>query len=714
MKWLKQNIALVYFLIIFIINIFFTTLPLLNTLHYEVSFINAILLSFLSGLLTLSFLKEGIGGIKIFPNRIYLRKIISFLIIPFVISFISTIFCQQCPISDGIYFYLVITFPSVIIGSIIALLAYFVSAKYKYPLFVIFWLFLTLGFLPELYFNPQIYFYNPIFAYFPGVMYDINIEITKELILYRIFNVLFSIGVWFLLIETIDRKRSSKFVVITIVMMFYLTFSFYKVELDLATDTSKIESELTTKIETEHFEISLPPNISEREIELVKINHEFYYNELKKLLGTEPTQKIKSFLFESGAQKKRLFGANNADVAKLWMNQIYLNYNNYDNSLKHEIAHIFSAEFANGFFKMPAMYNPGLLEGYAMAIENNYDDFDIDYLAKLAYKNGFKISLKNLFSNFSFFMQTSSITYIYAGSFIKYLVDNYGLEKVNEIYSTLNFEQIINKSLDELEIVYFDYLEKLPIKGSKHKANLYFGRTPLVKKYCARATEKELKNSWEHVNEKHYTIALKKFEKIYEYSNSYNSLLGVVTCNNYLEQYSESVNILENNIKSFQGSAHYYNLEFLLADALIMNDKRESSKVYLDSLIIQNPRTDYRNAATIRKILLAKNDLASFKKQTIPRRDSTIIKYIQEKESRIEIVSKLLNENSTDEILQIYLRMKFTDRENYSSKFNKVIELCSNHKYSSDTYFQLSKFAFNNLDFETSKKYAELALTNAE
>lgn len=670
---------------------------MLNTLHYEVSILNSILLSFLSGLLTLSFLKHDESWIKIFTNKTYFYSLLIFLIVPFIISFVSTIFCQDCPISDGIYFYLIITVPSVLIGSTVGLFASFITTKYKFMMFVFTWLVLLFSFLPELYYNPQIYFYNPIFAYFPGVMYDLHIEITKELLLYRFFNILFSFIVLVLILKFDKKSQSRKIIVTTFVVFFYLAFSFIKVSLEFSTDVDRIKNELTNKIVTEHFEIFLPSNISKREIELVKINHEFYYNELNQVLGAEPKNKITSFLFETGVQKKKLFGSQNADVAKLWSNQIYLNYSRYENSLKHEMAHIFSAEFANGIFKMPAMYNPGILEGYAMALENNYDDFDIDYLAAHALINNYKITIKNLFSNFSFFAQTSSISYIYAGSFIKYIANNYGWGKVNSLYSNLDFEKELNKNLLELETEYYEYLETLNIDRNKHVANLYFGRVPLVKKYCARATAKELKNSWEHVKQKKYFMALEQFEEIYKYSNSYSALHGIITCNNFAGAYDKNIELIIDKIPSFNNSSYYYNLELLLTDALIMKNENQLANKNLDSLKIQNPRSDYYNASIIRKILLDKND-------------SSAIRYITKRDKRKNIISNLLNENSKDEIIQNYLN--FIDEENYLDESKRIIELCNNNKYSSDTYFQLSKFAFNNLDFNNAKKYAKSAIKN--
>jgi len=65
----------------------------------------------------------------------------------------------------------------------------------------------------------------------------------------------------------------------------------------------------------------------------------------------------------------------------------------------------------------------------AVAADPVDDGNNIDYLASLAYNNKYKANLNKLFDRFSFFIQTSSLSYIYAGSFSKYLIKKYGINK---------------------------------------------------------------------------------------------------------------------------------------------------------------------------------------------------------------------------------------------------------------------------------------------
>jgi len=209
-----------------------------------------------------------------------------------------------------------------------------------------------------------------------------------------------------------------------------------------------------------------------------------------------PSNLITSFIFENGDQKRELFGTKAANVAKPWQSQIYIDQYSLDNTLEHELAHIFAAAIGSTVLKITPNFNFALLEGYAMAIENDYAGFDIDYLASLANKSDYKINLESLFSKLNFFGSASSISYIYAGSFFKYLVKQYGVKSVNGIYQDLDFQKHIGKNLKQLSDEYFGYLDSLNYPVNENRANYFFGYKPLIKKVCPREVANGLKEAW--------------------------------------------------------------------------------------------------------------------------------------------------------------------------------------------------------------------------
>lgn len=701
----KVRFNLFLLLIIIITNLIFTFFPLLNILSYETSVFNGVLFAFISGLY---WLKEK----PLSQNKSIRSNILFYLtlfLIPLIILSFSTIICQECPFSDGILFYLVLALPSIFVGIGLSEFSLSISKKFNILIFIILYFVVLFGFLPELYFNPQIYFFNPIFGYFPGVIYDENIRITNNLITYRCLNLGFAIFTVLCIYYVKKKSKSLQLIVISIITLLYLSSFFLKSMFGFATNINRIETELKGKIEINHFIIYFPKSISEKDKKLLLWNHLYYYNKNEKLLKTKVNDKITSIIFESGKQKKQLFGAENADVTKPWMNQFYINFNNYKNSLNHELLHVFSKKFGKGFFNLPNNYNPGLVEGFATAFDNNYDNYDIDYLAFLAYKNNIKISLKNLFANLSFFSNASSLSYIFAGSFIKYLSKAYSVEKVEQLYSNPNFKLIFGEDVQKLEKRYYNYLNSLKFDYNPNKAKFYFGRLPLIKKYCVRAAAKELNSAWDLFNRHKTKRAEKLFTEIFRYSNTYSSLNGIIQCEIRTGKFNEAINLLEKEKKNFSGSASYYNIEYLLAYLYLKEKILKYAIANYDSLINQNPYDDFYDAALVYK--------------TIAEKDSNeFYNFIENRNSRFDIIKNFLN-HGNDAFLQYYVNIYLLTNSNnqdtinilnYSEEIHDIEELLSQTNFNSETYFQIAKFSLNNLELDDAIKYAAIALDKSD
>ena len=173
------------------------------------------------------------------------------------------------------------------------------------------------------------------------------------------------------------------------------------------------------------------------------------------------------YLFDNRIQKKELFGAGNADVAKPWQNAIYISADSWDRTLKHELVHVFSAEFGTGLFKLASGFNPALIEGIAEAIEGTSDEISIKDFTYLAFSNNHKIDIESLFSGLNFFKSNSSLAYTFSGAFIKFLINKYGIEKVKLFYGNGDFRSVfksdLNPKIKHLKNI-FQLLQNLEIK----------------------------------------------------------------------------------------------------------------------------------------------------------------------------------------------------------------------------------------------------------
>ena len=129
-----------------------------------------------------------------------------------------------------------------------------------------------------------------------------------------------------------------------------------------------------------------------------------FRNRLKSL-KVKPSKKINVYLFNNRKQKKEIFGAGNADVAKPWQYAVYISADSWERTLKHELVHIFTAEFGVGIFRVSAGFNPALIEGIAEAIEGTSDDMSLMDVTSLAFNYNHKINLTSLFPDLIFLNQ---------------------------------------------------------------------------------------------------------------------------------------------------------------------------------------------------------------------------------------------------------------------------------------------------------------------
>jgi hypothetical protein len=603
------NYLIVYLLIILVADAFLLQLPLAGMLGYEYSAINSILLTIISGIYTITFARKD-SQVQNNKNRLYVTSLLNayatFLALSFLTGLFGSLSGLACSISDGILFFIVITIPSVITGGALGLLSFYLIKRFRIPLFVLFLIIVAAVPAFEIYFNPQIYFYNPLIGYFPGTIYDEGLSVNSRLIFYRGLNLCYFSFIFLTLLLLKGKYRKAVFVLSAAAAIIFIAVSPF---LEFSTSEGRMKGELNRKIETEHFNIYFDPQIDETFQKVIALHHEFYYSELYDFFRAGLKEKITSFVFVNSGQKGELLGSENADVAKPWLKQIYTTQESYNRSLKHELAHIFSGEYAEGILKVAEGITPALIEGIAVAAHPVQDEYNVDYLAALAYNYGYKVKLKNLFSYSGFFTSVSTLSYVYAGSFIKYLIENYGINKFRKFYSDPDFEKIYNKTLPELEKEFTGYLISIETAGSEHTANYYFGRKSIFQKICPRYVADRIKKASELYYNRQFTESAGIFRELYRSGESYVPLAGWINSLIKLNMYNKADSILIHEINKFEGTGYYYNLEFKLADIAVLRDDYTFADSLYREVIKQMPNRPLYFSSVLRRNLLVKEGL---------------------------------------------------------------------------------------------------------
>jgi len=700
-KLLKNNnYLLIYLIAIGVINLFLLTVPLTNVFGYEFSAVNALLLSFLSGLFSISFLNSLVKENKKFNEESYLSSLRWMLFLPFAISVINSMIFGFCSFTDGLLFYLVITFPSLIIGSALGSAIFVSIKKFRIISFII--LYLLLLFIPvlEIYFNPQVYLYNPLFAYFPGTIYDEGLSVDLKLTFYRLFNLIFFSAILYYSIGWANKgiaiRKKLHFLIssLSVAGLFYFVVS---PSLGYSTTKSSLEAKLSNSIESKHFIVQADKRIEKEIIQQMVLNQEYYYSQLSHFFKEEPSSKIKSFVFFNSEQKKKLFGAGTADVSKPWLNSIYVSVDTWESTLKHEIAHCFTAGFGTGVFKLAAGFNPALIEGVAEAADGIYDENSIHDLASLAFKNNYRVNLNSMLNSFSFFGSVSSLSYIYSGSFIQYLTSEYGIEKVKNFYRSNNFNESFTTDLISVIKNYELFLDTLTLNATRDRANYYFGRKPLISKVCPRYVSSSLVNAWEYYSAKNHNEAKSIYEDVLTKTESYSALIGLSKIYEDGDSLSKAIELLKSKVNSFQGTSYEYNLKFRLAELYVKNDELEDATELYKFLVAAKPNRRLELVSSTRLTLLKNGTLQSY--------------VVGSEYDRYEILKELNLKKYHFESIPLMIDLSESLEENYHSflsNFENNLEVKDD--LSCYAVYELSKYMLKNFDYAKARKMAGLTL----
>ena len=688
---LYKNGLLIHGIVLILINIVLTQLPLVKTFGYEFAAFNGLMLTIIAGLHTLNFIKKT----EIVFNEIIKNLLILFLL-PLVITIINSMLTMFCSFLDGLLFYFLIVGASILFGSATAIVVSLITKRFNRTLFIIMILLIALIPILEIYFNPQVYFYSPLIGFFPGNIYDEGLSADWKLFFHQLLVLLFSLSIiYFYLRPNSFLLKFRAFFLIGILMIVAL-FQFLSSYLGFTTTFKKLDSILSNQIQSESLILHYD-DIASTEAKIIALNQEFYYSELYAALNVKPSKEINVYLFNSREQKKILFGAGNADVAKPWQYSIYISADSWQSTLKHELAHVFTAEFGTGIFKIASGFNAALIEGMAESLDGISNGISIKYLTKLAYSNGYVVDVKSLFTGLNFFRGNSSLAYTYSGAFMQYLTKKYGIEKVKDFYGNGNFEDVFADKIDAAQIDFEKSIMDSGLTYQKPMADYYFGRLSIIQKVCPRYIGDRLRKGYLKLSENNLDEAENLFNEINQKTLNYSALIGLSEIYYKQHKIDKSIKILNNNINRFINTPYYSNMYLRLGDMYSLNSNDSSSANCYTRIINDNPNHQLNYLSNTRLSLLNSGKLYEY----LNSNDSSKLVIL------INLNDKGYNYNSLPIIIDL-LKNQNVDYKKSLFIFNKTF-IVSNIE-SSYAAFQLSEYMLENYDFINARKYAALSL----
>lgn len=354
-----------------------------------------------------------------------------------------------------------------------------------------------------------------------------------------------------------------------------------------------VESELSGTIETGHFVIHHHPDLAPGKAELLARDHEFRLRQIENLLGPLDLPKIHSYVFPSGAKKQSLTGAGRTQFAKPWKHSMYLNNADFPHGiLKHELVHVAGAAFGTWPFGASARWafwqNVGLIEGLAVAVDWPAAKFSPHTWSAAQRRIGKAPDLRSLFDPVGFWTKPARRTYILAGSFVRFLLDEYGPERFRRAYRQGSLEGLYPRSPEELIEEWEDYLDGLELPaGVLESAGEKFSRPSIFKRTCAHEIAALSARARNHLARGRIDPAAEAVECILSHlPGDPDALTLLAEIRVKEDKLDEAVRILEKLIEREElHSARKNRLQGRLGDLLARSGRREEARARYVSLL---------------------------------------------------------------------------------------------------------------------------------
>jgi tetratricopeptide (TPR) repeat protein len=658
-------------LVLLAVSLVLTQVPLFNYLGYEFAASIATVWSLVAGLLTISLWNRD-GQDQRPETRSFLGRAATLglapLLLPVVIISLNAFFIKNCSFLGGAVLFLLVALPAVLLAQAFA---FFVCAwvrRWRRTVFFIGWLMALGHILAVTFTGPQIFAFTPILGYFPGLTYDESLEVADRLFLYRLGTLactyLFVLAAGYLhrhrhpeagqhMVPASGQRRA---IAVTMISAIALMF-FFSNDLGLSSSESHIEKTLGGSVETEHFVITYPDSVltGERLAQVVEL-HEFIYYEITRELRTRPARKIRTFLYQSAEQKGRLIGAAGTNIAKPWLWQLHINLADIDASLKHELVHVFAADF--GFPLIRIGINSGLIEGLAVAVERVEYEEHIHRLAALAVQQGLAPDIQSLFSLTGFMKAPAGASYVVAGSFCRYLIDWYGMRRFKLLYRTGEFAILYGKPLPTLIEEWKRFLATFRFKdGDRSKAEYLFKRHSIFGKECARVIANLNSGTRHLLSQRKYEEALLSAERSLAQSVSVEASVQKATALVRLGRNNEAIAFAESQLADSTTASSFLTLRVLLGDALWGSDSLERALKIHAGLLRSHISLPWDEALSLRLEILLRPDLSgSLRPYYLSLNDDS---------SRVALLESLHRHNPAEPVTRVLLAREKASKELY-------------------------------------------------
>ena len=516
-------------------------LPLFNLLAFEFCAVLALCISFAGAHVTLTVIhetKRRPDALQGPPHRVVLQCFGQGLLLnagllglPLGIILLNAFRVENCNFTEGFLFFLLLP---VISGLYATAAGVFFGTwiQKRWLAFLLYLLYLLLSCIPvvlNLIVHPPVFAYHATFGYFPGPIYDFVVPITETLLIARAETLLWTLlflGTAVIgcevsrdtnLMPHLRWRRVFRPLTSRLWLLLFVAgvcgFQFYAGALGIRPTRTDIARALGGYRETEHFEIFYARELA-ADIEVIAQDCEFQYAELADYLKPEGgalSQKVRAYLYASPEQKKRLIGARETSVEDPFGHGFHIHAQGFPHPvLKHELAHVFTVPWS----PLKVSLKIGLHEGIAVAADWSEGRLTGHQWAKSMHRLEIAPPLSSILG-IGFWGHAGSRSYLLAGSFVRFLVDTYGIEKFKGVFPTGDFVKHYAKEVSALEAEWLDFLERVPLTDADTAyATHRLQRGSVFEQVCAHEMAARRTTAWRAYYRNDFLTAAETFRSM--------------------------------------------------------------------------------------------------------------------------------------------------------------------------------------------------------
>lgn len=513
--------------------------PLFDILAFEFCAVMAFSISLVGAHLALTVLQqmkrnpEALAGpsrqivFRCFWNALLFNA--SLLVLPLGIILLNAFRVKNCNFGEGFLFFAILPLISCLYATAAGVFFGF-WIKRRWLAYLAYLGYLLVSGIPvvvNLIFHPPVFAYHPTFGYFPGPIYDFVIPITGTLLIARAETLLWVLLFLGLTLSICEMSRETglmpqlrwrklvrpfaEHVPLYLLILGLMGFQFYTGVLGIRPTRQDIARKLGGFRETTHFEIFYAREL-ESEIERIVEDCEFQYAQLSAYLipdGATLPWKVRAYIYASPEQKKRLIGARHTSVEDPFGYGFHIHAQGFPHPvLKHELAHVFTVPWS----PLKVSLKVGLHEGIAVAADWDEGRLTGHQWAKAMRQMEIAPPLSGIMG-FGFWGHAGARSYLLAGSFVRFLVDTYGIEKFKSVFPTGNFTKHYGKDLYSLETEWIEFLENIPLGDDDIAYTTYrLQRRSVFERVCAHEMAALRDTAWRAYLRKDYIAAEQTFE----------------------------------------------------------------------------------------------------------------------------------------------------------------------------------------------------------